>query len=92
MAELKKISSLFDKYKKTLVAPESSVVGVFVDVVQDLLGVECQKGQVRYNPTTRVLSFLGGGVLRGECKTHEAEILAHLRGRLGDKNAPRHIL
>lgn len=92
MPELKKVSSLFDKYKKTLAAPEASVVSAFVEVVDDLLGISCQKTQVRYNPSTKTLSFLGNGVLRGECKTREAEILAHLKGRLGEKGAPKSIL
>lgn len=92
MAELKKVSSLFDKYKKSLIAPEASVVNVFVEVVEDLLGTNCPKERVRYNPSTKTLSFSGAGVIRGECKVHEMEIITHLRGRLGDKSAPKFIL
>lgn len=88
MAELKQVSSLFDKYKKTLVAPEASVVNAFVEVVDDLLGIHCPKSKIKYNPTTKTLSFSGAGILRGECKIHEPEIIAHLRGRLGDRGAP----
>ena len=92
MADLKKVSSLFDKYKKNLIAPEASVVSAFVEVVNDLLGIDCPKNQIKYNPGTKTLSFLGSGVLRGECKLHELEIISHLKGRLGEKSAPRTIL
>lgn len=91
MAELKKVSSLFDKYKKNLIAPEASVVNAFVEVVDELLGISFPKSKIRYNPTTKTLSFSGAGILRGECKLHEPEIIAHLRGRLGDKGAPKAI-
>lgn len=73
-------------------APEASVVNAFVEVVEDIIGIACPKNQIRYDPSTRVLSFVGGGVLRGECKIRETEILDHLRGRLGEKSAPKAIL
>lgn len=89
MAELKKVSSLFDRYKKTLIAPEASVINAFVEVVDDLLGISFPKNKIKYNPATKILTFSGSGLLRGECKLHEPEIIAHLRGRLGDKSAPK---
>lgn len=90
--ELKKVSSLFDKYKKTLVAPESSVVVAFLEVVDDLLAIKVQRTKVRYSPSSRTLSLMGSGSLRSEIKMREAEILTHLKGRLGEKSAPKRVM
>lgn len=90
--ELKKLSTLFDKYKERLVAPEATVIDALVEVVKDLLGFEIDKKKVRYSPGSKTLSFVGSGALRSELKLHEKEILAHLAGRLGKKSAPLKIL
>lgn len=90
--ELQKVSSLFDKYKKTLVAPERVVVQEFVGLVEDMFKVRVAGAQVSYNPTTRALGVRGVSALKSEIRLHEAEILAHLRARLGDKNAPKRFV
>lgn len=90
--ELKRVSSLFEKYKKTLVAPESSVIEVFLEVLDDVLGIRIEKSKVRYVPGTKTLSIQGLGSLRSEIKMHEKEIMNHLKGRLGEKSAPKKIL
>ena len=90
--EIKKLSSLFDKYKLRLVAPEASVINAFIEVVRDLLGIELAKGKIRYSPTSKTLSTTLAGPLRSEIKLREGEIIAHLKGRLGEKNAPKTIL
>lgn len=83
---------MFEKYKKTLVAPESSVIEVFLEVVEDVLGIKVKKDIVKYVPGTKTLSILGAGSLRSEVKMREEEILTHLKGRLGEKSAPKKIL
>lgn len=88
----KKISDLFSKYKKRLVAPEASVVSAFVEVVEDLFGFKVPKDKVSYTPTTKTLSLTVGSALKTEIKLREEEVLNHLKGRLGEKNAPRVIL
>lgn len=90
--ELKKVSSLFERYKKTLVAPESSVISAFLEVVEDLLSVKLVKEKVRYSPVSRTLSLSGLGSLRSEIKMREEEIINHLKGRLGEKSAPKRVL
>lgn len=90
--ELKKLSALFDKYKERFVAPEASVIDAFVEVVKDLLGFDLDKKKIRYTPSSKTLSVVGNGALRSELKMHEREILTHLTGRLGKKNAPLKIL
>ena len=88
----KKLGDLFDKYKKRLVAPEGSVIDAFIEVVRDLLSIEVSKSKVRYNPTSKTLSIKVAAALRSEMKVHESEIIAHLKGRLGEKNAPLSII
>lgn len=90
--ELKKLSSLFDKYKERLVAPEASVVNAFLEVVTDMWGVDLKRESVRYNPSSKTLSFVGKGPLHTEIRLREKEILDHLRGRLGEKGAPKKII
>ncbi|OGG85579.1 hypothetical protein A2392_02280 [Candidatus Kaiserbacteria bacterium RIFOXYB1_FULL_46_14] len=90
--ELKKLSSLFDKYRERLVAPEASVVDAFVEVVADLFDLKISREKIRYNPTTKTLSIVGLGVLRSEIKKREQEVFDHLKGRLGEKSVPKHII
>lgn len=90
--ELVKLSSLFEKYRKSLVAPEKSVINVFIEVVDDIFKLKLNKNKVSYNPSTKTLSLVGGGLLRNELKMHELEIINHMKGRLGEKSAPKRIV
>ncbi len=89
--ELKSVSSLFDKYKKTLIAPQGTVIKEFLDLLEDMFAVKVEKGRVSYNPSTKVLMINGLGPLRSEVRMREGEVLAHLKGRLGEKNAPKRL-
>ncbi len=90
--QLKPIDSLFDKYKKTLRAPQGSVVKEFVEIVEDILGIRIASDQVRYTVGTKTLSVSVSGPLKSEIKLREVEILTHLSGRLGPQSAPKTIL
>lgn len=89
--ELKSVASLFDTYKKRLVAPEGAVIGEFLELVEDMFSVKVPKSKVAYNPATKMLTMRGLGALRSEILMREREVLAHLKGRLGEKNAPRRV-
>ena len=89
---VKKISDLFSVYKKRLVAPESSVIEAFAEVVEDLIGLSVAKDKVSYSPRSRTLNLNLSGPLKTEIKMREAEIIDHLKGRLGEKNSPRQIV
>ncbi len=90
--KLTKLSSLFDKYKQKLIAPEGTVIDAFIEVAYDLLGFRIKKEHVSYSPSQKTIAIKGQGALRSELKMHESEIINHLKGRLGEKNAPQRIV
>lgn len=89
---IKKLSSLFDKYKNTLIAPERSVINAFFEVVEDLYGWDIPKNYITYNSKNKIISLKTSGTLVSEIKLHKQEILNHLKGRLGEKSAPKDII
>ena len=90
--KLRPINSLFDRYKNTLQAPQKVVVDAFCEVVEDLFAVTLPTDRVKYSPHSKTVSVGVSGALKSELKMREDEVLAHLKGRLGAKNAPTKIL
>lgn len=90
--EIVKLGDLFEKYRKNLQAPEKTVIIAFEEVVFDLLEIRIPKGKVKYVPTSKIISLIGGGPLKSEINLHKEDILNHLKGRLGEKSAPKDIL
>ncbi len=90
--EITKLNTLFEKYKKILKAPQGTVVDAFCGLVLELMSIEIQKTLVTYNVHTRVLHLKVSGPLKSEIKLRKSELLAHLKGRLGEQNAPKEIL
>ena len=90
--EIVKIGNLFDKYKKTLKAPQGVVIDAFIEVIDDLMGFEIKKEQCRYTVSTKTLGVAVSGPLKSEITIRKKEILAHLKGRLGEKSAPKDIV
>jgi hypothetical protein len=88
---IKKLSHLFEKYTKNLIAPERTVIAGFLEVTSDLYGWDLKKESVTYNPRTKVLSLAVSGPFKTEMQLHKEEILTHLKGRLGEKSAPKDI-
>lgn len=91
-ANLKAISDLFARHRNNLVAPEASVINAFVEVVGDLLNIKLKKNMVRYQPSSRTLYLTKNGPIKSEIQLRRDDILNHLKGRLGPKNAPKTIL
>jgi len=89
--ELIKVGSLFDKYKNILEPPQATVLNEVVEVISDVCGVVVQKKYIKYSVATKTISLTGSSVLKQEVLRRQAEILIHLRGRLG-KKAPIKIL
>lgn len=90
--ELKKVSDLFAKYKNTLRAPQESVESACREVVEDLYAVKLKPEAVSYTPGTRVLHLRTHATIRQELLMHKQEILNHLKGRLGEKSAPKDVI
>jgi len=87
-----KISDLFEKYKKTLKAPQGIVVDCFREVVEEVIGLPIRKESVRYTVYNKTLSVSVPGPLKSEIKLRKSEILSHMKGRLGEQSAPLDII
>src|SRR5690606_19509626 len=83
---IKKLSTLFDTYKKTLKAPQGAVIDCFLEVLEELMGLSIKREYVRYTVHGRVLSVNAAGPIKSEIKLRKGEILAHMKGRLGEQN------
>jgi hypothetical protein len=89
--EITKISNLFEKYKVTLKAPQGTVVKEVIEVIEDITGVTLQTKYIKYAVTTKTISITAPSTLKQEIKIHQAEILLHLKARLGEQNVPKVI-
>lgn len=89
---IRKISDLFETYKNRFVAPQKAVIDAFIDVVRDVFEVDVRAGDISYTPSTRTLSLRLPGPFKSEVLLKKEEILMHMKGRLGPKNAPRDII
>ena len=87
-----RVADLFERYRRTLQAPQRSVETAAAEVLSDLLGQPVSIESVRYTPATRTLALQLRGPLRTEAKLCQEELLTHLQGRLGVKNAPTTII
>jgi len=89
--EIIKVSELFDKYKKVLRAPQSSVIKEVIEVIMDLTGVTLSPKYVKYAVHSKTISITAPAILKQEIKLHQAEILIHLKARLGENSVPKII-
>lgn len=89
---IKKIDTLFEKYKTLLKAPQGSVIASFKEIAFELMAVDIPSERISYTVGTRILSVRVSGPLRSEIALRKNEILAHMKGRLGERNAPLEII
>ncbi len=90
--EITHIGSLFESYVKRLKPPQESVVRTFVEVVEEVLSISLDTSQIKYSVHNKTLSLNVSGMVKSEVRLHEKDILAHLKGRLGEQSAPQHII
>ncbi len=87
-----KIGSLFEVYKKRLRAPQGTVIEAVRDVIRDCVGIDVPKSALSYTPQKKIVTLTVRGPLKTEILLHKDEILAHVKGRIGVKDAPTTIL
>jgi hypothetical protein len=89
--EIIKVADLFEKYKKVLKAPQSSVVKEVIEVIADITGVTLGPKYIKYAVHSRTISITAPAILKQEIKLHQDEILIHLKARLGENSVPKII-
>jgi len=90
--EIKKVGDLFEKYKQVLRAPQGVVIGAFIEVVEDLIGISIPKERLTYSVYNKTLTMRISGPLKTEILLQKKEILLHMRGRLGQQSVPKVLL
>jgi hypothetical protein len=89
---IKKVSELFEIYRKKLRAPQQVVIEAFQEVVDDVCDFTIDKATVFYTPSSKTIILSGSGVVKSEVLLQKEEILLHLKGRLGEQSAPKNII
>lgn len=87
--EIIKVADLFDKYKKVLKAPQSSVIKEVIEVISDITGVTLSPKFIKYTVHSRTVSITAPAVVKQEIKLHQDEIIIHLTARLGEQSVPK---
>lgn len=90
--ELTKVSTLFDKYVRLLVPPQSSVEKVACEVINAHLRCVVTVEQVTYTVPTRTLYVAAPALYKQEVRMQHDSILGELRQRLGPERCPLTIL
>lgn len=88
---MKQIGSLFEKYKKTLRPPQSSVEKEVVAVIVDITNLPIKPEQVTYQPGTKNVQLNMPSVLKTEILKQQPLILSELQRCLGEYSAPTRI-
>jgi hypothetical protein len=90
--EIVAVKDLFEKYRKTLQAPQKTVELEAIRVIGELTNITLKENQVSYTVSTRVLSINAPSVIKQELKFKHTELLSELKKRLGTKSSPQTVL
>lgn len=90
--ELKKISSLFERYQKILIPPQASVEKRVAEILTEITPLTITADQVTYTVSSKTISLQVPSILKSEIQHHKAAVLERLVGEMGVKNAPKTIL
>lgn len=90
--EIIKLSTLFEKYAKTLKAPQGIVVDCFREVIEELMQYPIAKEKITYVVYSKTLKINAPGPIKSEIQLRKKEIIAHMKGRIGEQSAPKEIL
>jgi len=86
------LSSLFEKYKQTLQAPQGSVVKTFLEVVNSELELDIPKKTCTYTVSTKTLYIHAPGPIKNEILLSKEKLLEKMKHQLGVKNCPKNII
>jgi hypothetical protein len=89
--ELIQLNALFDKYKNHFKPPQQTVVQATVDIIEEVTGLQLDASKCSYTVASRTFSTGAPALIRQEIKMRHGEIVAHLKGRLGEHSAPVQI-
>jgi hypothetical protein len=81
--ELIKLSALFDKYIKTLKAPQKTVEKAARVAIFEVTGLQLVDAQIKYTVSTQTLFVNAPSIMRTEIKIKNEEILRALQVVLG---------
>lgn len=90
--EIVAVKDLFEKYRKTLQAPQKTVEIEAVRVIGEITNLKLREDQVEYTVATRVLAVKASSLIKQEIKIKNNLILDELKKRLGGKSSPLTIL
>lgn len=86
------VRDLFEKYRKTLQAPQKTVELEAIRVIGELVQITLKEHQVSYTPSSRILAISAPSILKQEVTLKREAVLIELKQRLGVKNAPQTLL
>ena len=90
--EIVAVKDLFEKYRKTLQAPQKTVELEAIRVIGEITHLKLKEEQVSYTVSTRVLSVNASSLIKQELKMKHNLIIAELKKQLGTKSSPQTIL
>lgn len=90
--EIVAVRDLFEKYRKTLQAPQKTVELEAIRVIGELIHITLKEHQVVYTPSSRILAIKAPSILKQEVALQREAVLSELKRRLGAKNAPQTLL
>lgn len=85
------VRNLLQRYT-ALQAPETTVIEVFVRIVQEVCGITIKEELVRYSVHTKTIGLGFAGPRKTEIALQQRHILVECRKVLGEKNAPKAIV
>lgn len=86
------IGSLFEKYTKTLKAPQQSVINACIEVIQDIYQYPLTKEQCVYHVASKTLTLHIKGPYKSEIILNKSCILDEVTKKVGKQNAPKNII
>ena len=90
--KMKRVGDLFDKYRKRLKAPQSTVEKACASVIKEVSGFDVTAEQITYTVSTRTVFLQVPSLLKSELRFHNKTILNKLEEQLGKEGAPQVIL